>query len=91
MSGVQDDQDFVEEEDTSIDSSQIAQFSDAVVYSSDWTVETIVSLLERGNIEMGPRFQRRDAWNSGRKSRFVESLLLGLPVPQIVLAEKKGT
>jgi len=90
MSGVQDDQDFVEEEDTSIDSSQIAQFSDAVVYSSDWTVETIVSLLERGNIEMGPRFQRRDAWNSGRKSRFVESLLLGLPVPQIVLAEKKG-
>src|SRR5262249_9059744 len=33
--------------------------------------------------------QRRDAWKRDRKSRFIESLIVGLPIPQIVLAESK--
>ncbi len=61
-----------------------------VLYATDWTVETILGQLERSNIDLNPRFQRRDAWKCPRKSRFVESLILGLPIPQIVLAEKKG-
>jgi len=65
-------------------------FSDVVVYGTDWTTETILSQLEKGNIQLSPRFQRRDAWDCSKKSRFVESLFLGLPVPQIVLAEKQG-
>lgn len=59
------------------------------VYSSDWTAETIVNQLQRGNIELTPSFQRRDAWRDDRKSAFIESLFLGLPIPQIVLAELK--
>lgn len=84
------DVEFVEEVDTELDVDQALHFSDAVLHSTDWTVETILSQLTRGNIEMSPRFQRRDAWSVGRKSAFVESLILGLPVPQIVLAEKNG-
>src|SRR5271169_836266 len=61
----------------------------AVVSGTDWTAETIVSQLERGNIQLNPRFQRRDAWKLDRKSRFIESLIVGLPIPQIVLAESK--
>jgi hypothetical protein len=61
----------------------------AVVSGTDWTTETIVSQLKRGNIQLNPRFQRRDAWKKDRKSRFVESLIVGLPIPQIVLAESK--
>lgn len=38
---------------------------------------------------MNPKFQRRDAWNVRRKSLFIESLILGLPIPQLVLAEKR--
>lgn len=64
-------------------------FSRAVVHSTDWTAETIVNQLKRGNILLKPRFQRRDAWKLQQKSRFIESLILGLPVPQIVLAEQK--
>ena len=63
--------------------------TDAVVTSTDWTTETIVSQLRRGNIELNPSFQRRDAWRPIRKSRLIESLIIGLPVPQIVLAESK--
>ena len=67
-----------------------ATFSQAVVFATDWTAETILLQLEKGNIWLDPGYQRRDAWRPDRKSRFIESLLLGLPIPQIVLAEAKG-
>lgn len=59
-----------------------ATFSQAVVFSTDWTAETILLQLEKGNISLDPGYQRRDAWRPERKSRFIESLLLGLPIPQ---------
>ncbi len=62
---------------------------DAVVTATDWTVETLISQLKKGNIKLDPSFQRRDAWTAKRKSEFIESLFLGLPVPQVVLAESK--
>jgi hypothetical protein len=46
--------------------------------------------MSRKTIELTPEFQRRDAWDRRKKSRFVESLIVGLPVPQIVLAERRG-
>lgn len=63
--------------------------SNAVVSGNDWTTETIISQINKGNIQLNPRFQRRDAWEGQRKSRFIESLILGLPIPQLVLAESK--
>ena len=64
--------------------------SSVVVYGTDWTTETIKNQLVRGNIELNPNFQRRDAWSLRKKSRLIESLILGLPVPQIVLAEREN-
>lgn len=58
-----------------------------VVYSRDWTVETINNQIQRGNIDLNPRFQRRNAWNDVKRSLLIESLLTNLPVPEIVLAE----
>jgi hypothetical protein len=84
------DVEFLNEPDSELATAQTEHFSEAVLHAADWTVETMVSQLVRGNIEMNPRFQRRDAWSVRRKSAFVESLILGLPVPQIVLAEKRG-
>ena len=63
--------------------------SGAVVTATDWTTETILGQLRRGNIELSPSFQRREAWTPERQSRFIESLLLRYPVPQLVLAERK--
>ncbi|MBB4153647.1 hypothetical protein GGQ80_001553 [Sphingomonas jinjuensis] len=62
---------------------------DAAISSSDWTTETVVSQLTKGNIFLDPDFQRRDAWNRVRKSQYIESLILGIPTPQIILAERK--
>lgn len=44
--------------------------------------------MEEGSIDLAPIFQRRNAWRDERKSRFIESLFLGLPIPEIVLAER---
>jgi hypothetical protein len=67
----------------------LGRVNEAVVAASDWTTETIVHQLNRGNIDLYPGFQRRDAWTPSRKSKFIESLILGLPIPQLVLAENK--
>jgi hypothetical protein len=61
----------------------------AVVNQADWTVETIIKQIDKGNIELNPAFQRREAWRNLRKSQYIESLILNVPVPQIVLAERK--
>ena len=71
-----------------------AQFGRAIVSGTDWTADTILSQLQKGNIDLDPTFQRRDAWSQARKSKFIESIILGLPIPQLVLAESpdsKGT
>lgn len=79
--------DLPSEEEVEVDDQD--QFREAVLHATDWTTETIVSQLRRGNIVLNPSFQRRDAWKIQQKSRFIESLILGLPIPQIVLAESK--
>lgn len=70
------------------------EIAGVAIATTDWTTETVLSQLTKGNIQLNPGFQRRDAWEPKRKSQFIESLILGLPVPQIVLAERmdqKGT
>jgi hypothetical protein len=69
--------------------------SGTVIYPLDWTVGTIVSQIDAdpvdpdsaGILVTDPPFQRRTAWNSARQSLFIESLMLGLPIPPLVLAE----
>lgn len=61
----------------------------AALWSTDWTAETVVNQLRRGNIDLDPSFQRRSAWSETKQSLFVESLVLGLPIPQLILAEDK--
>jgi len=80
--------DATESEDDlqAVDPSLLGQ---AVVFGTDWTAATLIDQLGRGNIKLDPIFQRRDAWNAARKSRFTESIILGLPIPQLVLAEAK--
>lgn len=70
---------------------QVETFEQAVVWGTDWTTETITNQLVKGNIDLQPKFQRRDAWSNIAKSKFIESLFLGLPIPQIILAEKKDS
>lgn len=68
---------------------KLEQLQNAVLWGTDWTAETIVSQIKKGRIELNPKFQRREAWDEKRKSAFIESLICGFPIPQIILAEGK--
>lgn len=80
---------FDEEQDELMEDYSYEELSNVIIYSSDWTVETILNQVLKGNININPKFQRRDAWKNRQKSKLIESLLLSIPVPNIVLAEKR--
>ena len=60
---------------------------DIIVYARDWTIDTIYQQVENGNIDLNPAFQRRNAWTDDKRSKLIESIMIGYPIPEIVLAE----
>lgn len=81
------DNEIVESNKEIVDDLKIILSENIKTYSRDWTVETIYNQIKQENIELNPKFQRRNAWNDEKRSRLIESLILKLPVPEIVLAE----
>ncbi|WP_181164403.1 DUF262 domain-containing protein [Amaricoccus solimangrovi] len=56
-------------------------------YGADYTVDTLVKRMNQGAFIVPP-FQRKFVWSRTHASRFIESLLLGLPVPGIFLYKR---
>jgi hypothetical protein len=63
-------------------------FADLFVIPSDWTVSTLRGEMD-DIVDLDPAFQRRSVWSVSAKSKFIESLILGIPIPQILLAESR--
>lgn len=64
---------------------QIAEY-DITAAPNDFNVLTIFNFLESGAVRI-PGFQRNYVWDLSRASKLIESLVLGLPVPQVFLYE----
>jgi hypothetical protein len=47
----------------------------------------MISLYQRKELKIRPEFQRFFRWTPGQKSRFIESLLLGIPIPPIFVSQ----
>ena len=56
-------------------------------YGADYTVDSLVKRMDTGAFII-PEFQRRFIWSLTHASRFIESLLMGLPVPGIFLYKR---
>jgi hypothetical protein len=56
----------------------------------DMSFGEIMSMYERGEIIIAPEFQRLFRWTDYQKTRFIESLLLGIPIPPIFVAEDQN-
>lgn len=65
-------------------------YHSAVMWNTDWTTATIINQIDKENIDLNPSFQRRNAWDTKKKSKLIESLLLGIPIPPLILAETKN-
>ena len=59
-------------------------------YGADYPVDGIVRRFRQEDIFV-PDFQRKLVWRWTQSSRFIESLLLGLPVPGIFLYKEKDS
>ena len=55
---------------------------------NDFNVMTLYSFMDSGSVRI-PGFQRNFVWDIGRASRLIESLIIGLPVPQLFLYEQQ--
>ena len=76
----------VEEEQEELDAEfQIDEY-DLTATPNDFNVMTINSFIDSGSIII-PGFQRNFVWDIKKASKLIESLLLGLPVPQLFLYE----
>jgi len=59
-------------------------------YGADYPVDSVVKRIDDEVIYV-PTFQRRFVWNIAQASKFIESLILGLPVPGIFLSKEPKT
>jgi len=76
-------EDYVEEDDQE---SGVIEY-DITSTPNDFNVTTLFHFIESGAVVI-PGFQRHFVWDIRRSSKLIESLLLGLPVPQLFLYEK---
>jgi hypothetical protein len=53
------------------------------------SIGEIINLYREDELVIRPAFQRLFRWNSYRKSRFIESILLGIPIPSIFVSQRE--
>ena len=54
------------------------------------SIGELVSMYEEGELIIDPEFQRLFRWEPGQKSKLIESLLLGIPLPSIFVFETEA-
>lgn len=56
----------------------------------DMSFGEIMSMYEKDEIIINPEFQRLYRWSEYQKTRFIESIIIGIPIPPIFVAEDKN-
>lgn len=77
------------EDDTLLEVADVKKFA-ITSYGADYTVDSLVKRMKAGAFAI-PEFQRRFVWSQKHASKFIESLLMGLPVPGIFLYKEAKT
>jgi uncharacterized protein with ParB-like and HNH nuclease domain len=52
------------------------------------SIGEIINLYTEGDLDIHPEFQRIFRWNQIQKSRLIESILLGIPLPSFFVAQR---
>lgn len=60
---------------------------DIYVENKPFSVRQLQLLIDDGDLELNPDFQRNFIWDRTRQSLLIESMLLGLPLPSIYLSQ----
>jgi hypothetical protein len=71
---------FTEEQIVSAEKQIVEQSKRIDFYLTEYSVELLANKMQNGEFEV-PAYQREYTWEHERKSRFIESVLMGLPIP----------
>jgi hypothetical protein len=83
------DDDFLEQDDSDDEDQEVSiQGYDLTAVPNDFNVSTIVNYIDRGVFKI-PAFQRHYVWDIRRASKLIESIILGIPIPQIFVFEQE--
>lgn len=55
------------------------------------SIGEVVNMYRDGEIVINPDFQRLFRWDAGQKSKLIESILLGIPLPSIFVFEREDS
>ena len=58
--------------------------------SYSMSIGEIINLYRDKELILNPAFQRLFRWNDEQKTKFIESILIGIPIPQIFVAQQAG-
>lgn len=75
------------DEETGVVEEYAIQEYDITASPNDFNIKTMFDFIESGALVI-PGFQRNYVWDIARASKLIESILLGLPIPQIFLYEE---
>jgi len=78
--------DWLEEEEIEDEGYPIGEY-DLTSSPNDFNIITIFNFIESGAVRI-PAFQRNYVWDIKRASKLIESIIIGLPVPQVFLYEE---
>lgn len=57
--------------------------------SYDMSIGELISLYKDCDLKLNPAFQRLFRWDDDHKTNFIESILIGIPIPEIFVAQKE--
>lgn len=52
------------------------------------SIGEIINMYKDGDLDIHPEFQRFYRWNISQKSKFIESILLNIPIPAVFVSQK---
>lgn len=59
-----------------------------IIQPYDYAVRTLMDMISEGDLILDPDYQREYRWEDEKASRFIESIILNIPVPVVYLAEE---
>lgn len=74
-------------ENDQIDEVQPFDPEDIKVHAKPFSLRLISDMIDDGDIDLSPDFQRNFVWNTHQKSRLIESILLRIPLPMFYFSE----
>src|ERR1035438_4461092 len=72
---------------TALEQKYSKQMRQIVSQKIDLPISTLPNMI-KDQINLNPDFQRRDRWDQEKQSRFIESIIMNVPIPPVFLGEK---